>query len=96
MGLTTYEDIKQEILDDWDNITEDDIHQIADGYVPVYYSDIIKEWQDLPMEYTDTWQDFGISEDTTIFKLMGYDLFNYYYQLTEKVFREVEEERDNA
>lgn len=96
MALTTYEEIKEEILNDWEDITEDDIHQIADGYVPVYYSEIIKEWQELPMEDTDTWRDFGISEDTTIFTLMGYDLFNYYYQLADKAFSEIKEEQDNA
>ena len=96
MALTDYEDIKQEILNDWEDITEDDLHQIAEGYIPIYYGDIISEWQELPMEYTDSWRDFGISQDTTIFKLMGYDLFNYYYQLTDKAFRDVEEAQDNA
>lgn len=96
MALTTYQEIKDEILSDWDNITEDDIHQIADGYVPVYYSDIIKEWQEMPSEFTDTWKDFGISNDTSIFTLMGYDLFNYYYSLTEQAFREIEEAQDNG
>ena len=92
MALTTYEEIKEELLNDWDNISEDDIHQIADGYVPVYYGEIISEWQDLPMEHTDTWQDFGINNDTSIFTLMGYDLFNYYYQLTDKAFSEIKSE----
>jgi hypothetical protein len=96
MALTTYEDIKQEILDYRDWMTEDDIHQTADGYVPVYYNEIISEWQALPMEHTDTWQDFGISNDTSIFTLMGYDLFNYYYQLVHKAFHEIKEEQDNA
>lgn len=96
MALTTYQEIKDEILSEWDNITEDDIHQIADGYVPVYYSEIIKEWQELPIEETDTWRDFGISEDASIFTLMGYDLFNYYYQLADKAFSEIKEEQDNA
>ena len=96
MALETYEYIKQENLSEWDTITEDDIHQIAEGYVPVYYNEIISEWQELPMEHTDTWQDFGISEDTTIFTLMGYDLFNYYYQLADKAFSEIKEELDDA
>ena len=103
MALTTYSDIKDAILDEWDRIQEnpypeDTLGEIADGYLPVYYSEITQEWQELPMEYTDTWADFGIGTDSKIYDLMTIDLYNYYRQLASRAYSELsqDKEQDNA
>lgn len=92
--LITYEEIKENLLNDYDkeNLTEDVIHEVADNCCPVYYSDIISEWQALPSENSDTWQDYPITRDTTITSLMAVDLYEYYYQLADKAYREITEE----
>ena len=84
------------MLTEWDHITEDDLYEIADGLVPVYYSDTIAQWRDLTMEDTDTWTDTigDLSGDTTIFSLMNIDLFNYYLKQVESVFAEINEEKE--
>ena len=94
--LTNNTEIKDLMLTEWDHLTEDDLYEIADGLVPVYYSDTIAQWRDLTMEDTDTWTvTIGdLSGDTTIFSLMNIDLFNYYLKQVESVFAEINEEKE--
>ena len=96
MELATYEDIKQELLDDWEHVTESRLHEYAESNTPVYYSAILKEWQELPSEDTDAWKDYGleITAGTTIFSLMEADLNIYYQGLVEKAFEEITEEKE--
>jgi hypothetical protein len=92
MALTTYEEIKRQLTEDYDreNLNEDVVYEIADNNVPVYYADTIEEWQLLPGEYSDTWQGLQeINGDTTITSLMNVDLYNYYLELTEKAYAEI-------
>lgn len=93
--LTTYAEIKAELLDEWEHLTESRLHEYAESNTPVYYSDIVKEWQALPMENTDAWQEYGaaFTPDTTIFSLMTTDLHLYYFALVEKAFAEITEEK---
>ena len=95
MELATYEDIKQELLDDWEHVTESRLHEYAESNTPVYYSAIMREWQELPMEDTDAWKEYGleITSETTIFSLMSADLNLYYQGLVEKAFEEITEEK---
>jgi hypothetical protein len=95
MDLATYEDIKQELLDDWEHVTESRLHEYAESNTPVYYSGIMKEWQELPMEDTDAWKEYGleINSETTIFSLMSADLNLYYQGLVEKAFEEIQKEK---
>jgi hypothetical protein len=103
MALTNYGDMKQAILDEWERIQDDPylgdtLGEIADGYLPVYYSEIIQEWQELPMEYTDQWQDLASENDSTICGLMTIDLYNYYRDLASRAYSELsqDKEQDNA
>ena len=95
MELATYEDIKEELLEDWDNVQESRLHEYAESNTPVYYSAILKEWQELPAEDTDAWKDYGveITASTTIFSLMEADLNIYYQGLVERAFKEITEEK---
>ena len=93
--LTTYEKIKAELLSEWEHLTESRLHEYAESNTPVYYSEITKEWQALPMEATDAWKEYGaeFTPDTTIFSLMTTDLHLYYFALVEKAFAEITEEK---
>jgi hypothetical protein len=99
-----HSDIKQEILDNWAELEEsaypdDLLREMADSACPVYYSDIMTDWQEMPNEFTDSWQEFvEISQDSTIFSLMSADLFNYYDTEYTRIYNEIKEtkEEDNA
>jgi hypothetical protein len=97
-----YTDIKGDILDHWDQLAEtaypeDLLRELADSACPVYYSDIIKDWQEMPSEYTDSWQEFTeATQDTTIFSLMSADLFYYYDAQYTEIFNEVKTEKEEA
>ena len=93
--LTTYEEIKAELLSEWEHLTESRLHEYAESNTPVYYSEISKEWHELPMEATDAWKEYGaeFTPDTTIFSLMTTDLHLYYFALVEKAFAEITEEK---
>ena len=94
--MTTYPEIKKQLLDEWEHITEDSIYEIADGLVPVYYSDTLEQWRSLSMDESDTWQQTigELSPDTTIFSLMNIDLFNHYLKEVEEAFTEIKEEKE--
>jgi hypothetical protein len=93
-------DIKGDILDHWEQLTEkaypeDLLTELAESACPVYYSDIIKDWQEMPNEFTDSWQEFTeATQGTTIFTLMGWDLWNYYQDAYRKVFAEVSQDKE--
>ena len=93
--LTTYKEIKAELLDDWEHITESRLHEYAESNTPVYYSEISKEWQELPAENTDAWKEYGAVyvADTTIYGLMTTDLHLYYMELVQRAFEEITEEK---
>jgi len=58
---------------------QDDIHEYADGLVPLYYDDIIEEWQDNP-DCRGEAQEQGLIEGVNdIYKIMQADLFTMYY-----------------
>ena len=103
-------DIKSDILDNWEQLAEmahpeDLLTEMAESACPVYYSDIIKDWQEMPSEFNDSWQENGIqtTEKTTIFGLMGWDLYFYYENQYQTIFTEIrldkeqeQEELENA
>lgn len=97
MALTTYNEIKQELLNEYEHATEDTCHEIADSNTPVYYSDIISEWQALPSEYSDTWREHGheTTPETTITQLMAVDLYYYYHELAYRAYQEIQDEKES-
>lgn len=94
--LTSYTEIKQQLLDEWDTLDPDRLHEYADSNSPVYYSDIMREWAELPSEASDHWQEIGteITPETTIFSLMSVDLFYYYLDQFERAYQQIREEKE--
>ena len=96
-----YTDIKGDILDHWEQLAEmahpeDLINELAESACPIYYSDIIKDWQEMPSEYSDSWKENGIqpTEETTIFSLMGWDLYFYYESQYHIAYTEIKTEKE--
>jgi hypothetical protein len=96
--LTSYNEIKEELLEDWEHVTESRLYEYAESNTPVYYSAILKEWQELPSEDTDAWKDYGVAvtAETTIFDLMTADLNIYYQALTERAFEEITKQKEDS
>jgi hypothetical protein len=97
MSLTTYEDIKAQVRDELEQLEEtpypeDLLYQFADSEVPIYYGDIVEEWQQLPFDDTDRWQELGANPETTIYKLMQIDLLLYYERQFVEAWEAVKEE----
>lgn len=95
-----YKNIQNDILDNWEQLAnsanyEDLINELAESACPVYYSEIMKDWQEMPNEYNDRWKENGIeaTEETTIFSLMSWDLYFYYESQYNQVFTEIQEEK---
>jgi len=77
---------------------EDDLHEYADGLVPIYYNDIVKEWQE-----TGECRGMGAEQGLTdgaegdVYKIMQIDLYAYYYnQLAEdlQTLKDLADEQD--
>ena len=95
-----YNDIKQELLENYDELievpsyTEDRVIEYAQSWVPVYYSDIIEEWtKEMPNDFTDSWKEFGASEDSGIMNLMAVDLTVWYEDMGRQAWTEIEEDK---
>jgi hypothetical protein len=52
----------------------------------------------MPSEYNDSWKENGITttEETTIFGLMGWDLYFYYESQYNIAYTEIKEEKDEG
>lgn len=64
----------------------------ADSYLPVYNSDIIRDWVELPGEDSDRWKEYGYDANRNeggIVELMKLDLWFYYHDLTHEIWREI-------
>jgi hypothetical protein len=100
---TTRETIKEELLDNAEQIRErggeDALAEWVDNYLSPYYSDTIQDWLDLPNEYCDRWKELGYDanrNDGGILQLMAVDVWFYYDDLTREVWAEIEEEREES
>jgi hypothetical protein len=88
--LTSYEDIKEGLAPfQGQNYPEDQLHEYTESLLPIYYSEIIQEWTDLDAEYRDTWQEYGVAPESTIYSLMSIDLFNYYDEQVNRAYYEL-------
>lgn len=99
MALTTFTEMKQELRDNWENFADsayphDLLNEFADSACPVYYGQIIAEWQEMPSEFTDSWQDLGTDGSASITTLMQMDLFNYYSHLALTAYQELCDEME--
>jgi hypothetical protein len=93
---TTYNQIKAQLLDEWEFTEEDRLHEVAESLTPVYYSYIIEEWRWLSLEESDTWREHGheITPETTITNLMAIDLFYHYLDLVNRAYNEIKNEKE--
>jgi hypothetical protein len=97
MALTSYSDIQEQVREIVEQLKEsaypeDLLREHADSECPIYYSDIVNEWRELPNEYCDRWQELGLTHDSSITSLMQTDLFLYYQEQFEKAWEDIKEE----
>ena len=100
--------IKQQMKDEFkteiskDYITLDEIRdnsgEWVDGYLPIYYNQIVEEWQKMPSEYNDRGAaELGhLEQEATIYNLMSLDLYLYYTDIFNEALAELEEELELA
>ena len=91
----TMQEIKELIKNDYDTITEDTLDEIADSITPVYYSEIIKDWAEMPSHFNDSWRDLGLDEtgiNRGILELMRFDLFAYNSERVREIWETLEGE----
>lgn len=63
-----------------------------DGYLPIYYNEIVKEWQEMPSEYNNRGHaELGQGGEINIYNLMSLDLFLYYSDIFNEAVTELEE-----
>lgn len=91
--LTTYTEILKIVSDDLANIqdhpfADDALTEYADSEVPVYNSEIVEEWRELPSDYWDSGRDLR-DHDSTILDLMRYDLYTYYNEQFYRAYAEL-------
>jgi hypothetical protein len=89
MALTAFGFICDEVYINREQFKTDPdraIQEIADSLCPIYTSDIIAEWTELPSEHSDRWQELGLAEGATITALMTADLYLYYFDLVTRAW----------
>jgi hypothetical protein len=101
-----YNDIKQELLENWAQFADnqdpyDLLTEFADSACPIYYHDIIIDWQEMPSEFDDSWKEFELDANVGITARMSSDLFNYYRHQYQTIYNELAEtmpakEEENA
>jgi hypothetical protein len=80
-------------------VTLDEIRENSgewiDGYLPIYYNQIVEEWQKMPSEYNDRGSaELGMGQEVTIYNLMSLDLYLYYTDIFNEAITELEEEME--
>jgi hypothetical protein len=95
-----YSDIKKELEENWENLEEnkypeDALREMADSACPIYYHEIIKDWVDMPNQFTDSWQEFiDPTNETTIFSLMSADLFYFYESEYTRIYNKMKKQKE--
>lgn len=93
----TYEEIKKELKDHYDELKGDDLAEWAEGFLPVYYGAIIEDWKEMPSEFENNWRDgIVITAKTTLYDLMTFDLFMYYLEKCNQALDELREEAEET
>jgi hypothetical protein len=72
---------------------QDNSGEWVDGYLPVYYNQIVEEWQKMPSEYNDRGHaELGQGGEVNIYNLMSLDLYLYYTDIFNSAIAELEDE----
>jgi hypothetical protein len=72
---------------------QDNSGEWVDGYLPVYYNQIVEEWQKMPSEYNDRGHaELGQGGEINIYNLMSLDLYLYYTDIFNSAIAELEDE----
>ena len=96
--------LKEEMIEDIKNMLsngeklsyfEDYSAEFIDGLLPVYYNEIIKEWQEMPNDYNDKGAD-ELGTIGGIYDLMTADLYVYYSDIFKDALEKVKEEMKEA
>ena len=103
MSYQTMQAMKEEFKTEMEKgyVTLDEIRENSgewiDGYLPVYYNQIVQEWQEMPSEYNDRGViELGQTGSETIYNLMSLDLYIYYTDIFNEAIAELEEELETA
>lgn len=96
MPLSTYNQIKAEVRDNWSDFIdakypEATVGDYADSAVPVYHTQLIQQWSELPYDWRDQWCG-ALDEDASIIDRVQFDLFTYYSSQFHQAFLELSEE----
>ena len=76
---------------------QDNSGEWIEGYLPIYYNQIVEEWQKMPSEYNDRGAaELGQGGEVTIYNLMSLDLYVYYLDIFNEAIAELEEELELA
>ena len=102
--MQTREEVKKYLLDEIDQLKEatypeDMVTEIADSLIPIYYSEIIKEWIHLDSEFMDRWKEYGYDTQKNeggILQLMQVDLSFYYIETALSVWEEIKKELEEG
>lgn len=93
----TYEEIKKELKEHYDEINSDNLAEWAEGFCPVYYNEIIEDWKEMPSEFDNNWRDgVAVTAETTLYDLMSFDLFVYYLEKCNQALDELREEAEET
>jgi hypothetical protein len=98
-----YNEIKNAILEEWEELAEsaypeDRLGEMAEGFAPIYYAEIIKDWAEMPSEYTDNWKEqYGgiLPEEVGITALMTSDVHEYYRDTTTQIYHDILKEKED-
>lgn len=91
--------IKEELRRNLEQLTEhpskaeDLVAEISEDFAPVYNGNIIREWVELPAEYSDRWKEYGYDANRNeggIVQLMAIDLVFYYLEIGQEVWAELQ------
>jgi hypothetical protein len=102
--LANREEIKKILLEGIDllketSYPEDTVTEVADSLIPIYYSEIIKEWIYLDSEFMDRWKEYGYDTQKNeggIMQLMQVDLSFYYIETALSVWEEIKKELEEG
>lgn len=102
--LPSVDEIKAELLENWEqletsNFPEDVVNELAQGWLPVYYGDIISCWtNDLTGEDSNRFSEIRseIGSEVTIYDLMLDDLYLFITNAFAIVYEEIKEEKEDV